>query len=93
MKWYARSNRLLKLVSLYFDISIDILQNLLFILFPVLEMVKPMTLLVEDLKHSYPYDWRTKTPIITVLSDQWFVDTEKIADLAMVSYPKWSDPH
>ncbi|KAA0192784.1 Isoleucine--tRNA ligase mitochondrial [Fasciolopsis buskii] len=52
----------------------------------VLEMVKPMTLLVEDLKHSYPYDWRTKTPIITVLSDQWFVDTEKIADLAMESY-------
>lgn len=52
----------------------------------VLEMVKPMTLLVENLKHSYPYDWRTKTPIITLLSDQWFVDTERLADSAMESY-------
>ncbi|VDP92352.1 unnamed protein product [Echinostoma caproni] len=45
-----------------------------------------MTLLVESIKHNYPYDWRTKTPIITRLSEQWFVDTEKLAQSALELY-------
>jgi isoleucyl-tRNA synthetase len=28
--------------------------------------------------HSYPYDWRTKKPVIIRSSTQWFIDTNKI---------------
>lgn len=35
--------------------------------------------------HSYPYDWRTKKPIIIRASTQWFVNTAAIKDKAMVS--------
>ncbi|XP_072022668.1 isoleucine--tRNA ligase, mitochondrial-like, partial [Amphiura filiformis] len=33
---------------------------------------------VDDYEHSYPYDWRSKLPIIIRASKQWFVDTEAI---------------
>ncbi|XP_077477739.1 isoleucine--tRNA ligase, mitochondrial isoform X1 [Stigmatopora argus] len=29
----------------------------------------------EDLLHSYPYDWRTKQPVLIRPSKQWFIDT------------------
>jgi len=35
--------------------------------------------------HSYPYDWRTKKPVITKTSKQWFVDTDKLKTAAAVS--------
>ncbi len=35
-------------------------------------------LLEEPLKHSYPFDWRTKKPIIFRATDQWFVSIEKM---------------
>ncbi|THD19387.1 Isoleucine--tRNA ligase [Fasciola hepatica] len=54
--------------------------------FIVLEMVESMTVSVDCIKHSYPFDWRTKTPIITRLSEQWFVDTKKLAESALESY-------
>lgn len=35
--------------------------------------------------HSYPYDWRTNKPVIIKASQQWFIDTAKIKDEAIVS--------
>lgn len=32
--------------------------------------------------HSYPYDWRSKTPVIQRATPQWFVNVEKIKDAA-----------
>ena len=37
----------------------------------------------EDYTHSYPYDWRTKRPVITVASLQWFVRNEMIKEDAV----------
>ena len=37
-------------------------------------------LLEEPLKHSYPFDWRTKQPIVFRATDQWFVSIEKMRD-------------
>ncbi|KAG8236118.1 hypothetical protein J437_LFUL000481 [Ladona fulva] len=34
-------------------------------------------------KHSYPCDWRTKQPVILRASQQWFIDTHKLKDLAL----------
>lgn len=39
---------------------------------------------VEDHKHSYPYDWRTKKPVILRASKQWFIDTNQIKQKALV---------
>lgn len=33
--------------------------------------------------HSYPYDWRSKTPVIQRATPQWFVNVEKIKDAAI----------
>ncbi|WP_267202096.1 isoleucine--tRNA ligase [Limosilactobacillus kribbianus] len=52
-------------------------------------------LLQEPLKHSYPFDWRTKKPIIFRATDQWFVSIEKMRQdildaLEKVEYhPSW----
>ena len=52
-------------------------------------------LLEEPLKHSYPFDWRTKKPIIFRATDQWFVSIEKMRQnildaLEDVKYhPEW----
>ena len=52
-------------------------------------------LLEEPLKHSYPFDWRTKKPIIFRATDQWFVSIEKMRQdilnaLEKVQYfPDW----
>lgn len=37
----------------------------------------------EEYVHSYPYDWRTKTPVIVRASQQWFFDTDAIKDKAL----------
>lgn len=37
---------------------------------------------------SYPYDWRTKKPVILRASDQWFIDVEKIRPAALESLDK-----
>lgn len=37
-------------------------------------------------EHSYPYDWRTKQPVILRASQQWFVNTEKLKERALVSF-------
>ncbi|MEY8441937.1 isoleucine--tRNA ligase [Lactobacillaceae bacterium 24-114] len=52
-------------------------------------------LLDEPLKHSYPFDWRTKQPIIFRATDQWFVSIENMRQdilnaLEDVEYhPEW----
>ncbi len=33
--------------------------------------------------HSYPYDWRTKKPVIIRSSQQWFLNTDKLKDRAL----------
>ncbi|MGN1284843.1 MAG: class I tRNA ligase family protein, partial [Candidatus Limosilactobacillus intestinavium] len=37
-------------------------------------------LLEEPLKHSYPFDWRTKQPIVFRATDQWFVSIDQMRD-------------
>ena len=34
----------------------------------------------KDLKHSYPFDWRTKKPVIYRATPQWFASVEKIRE-------------
>ncbi|POW07473.1 hypothetical protein PSTT_08281 [Puccinia striiformis] len=35
------------------------------------------------IRHKYPYDWRTKTPILTKITSQWFVELENIRKVAL----------
>ncbi|XP_047114765.1 isoleucine--tRNA ligase, mitochondrial [Schistocerca piceifrons] len=37
----------------------------------------------EKYTHSYPYDWRTKQPVIIRASKQWFIDTDAIKQTAI----------
>lgn len=32
----------------------------------------------KNYKHSYPYDWRLKTPVIQMATSQWFINVDKI---------------
>ncbi|KAA3676998.1 isoleucyl-tRNA synthetase [Paragonimus westermani] len=52
----------------------------------VLELLQSAILHLETVKHSYPYDWRTKTPVIIRLSDQWFLDTAIISNATLEAY-------
>lgn len=38
----------------------------------------------EKYVHSYPYDWRTKKPMIIRASKQWFVNTASVKAAAQV---------
>lgn len=49
----------------------------------VLSLLKDKVLLNEKLVHSYPYDWRTKKPVIIRASKQWFIDTKSVKDRAI----------
>ena len=40
------------------------------------------------LKHKYPYDWRSKQPVIIRATEQWFADTDKISQPAMQALSK-----
>ncbi|XP_003699827.3 isoleucyl-tRNA synthetase, mitochondrial [Megachile rotundata] len=46
----------------------------------VLNILAQDVLHVEMLTHSYPYDWRTKQPVIIRASNQWFIDINRIRD-------------
>lgn len=52
-------------------------------------------LLEEPLKHSYPFDWRTKKPIVFRATDQWFVSIDKMRDQILKAvdeveyHPSW----
>lgn len=49
----------------------------------------------EPLEHSYPFDWRTKKPIVFRATDQWFVSIDKMRDEILNAvdevkyYPSW----
>ncbi|KAK4876897.1 hypothetical protein RN001_009403 [Aquatica leii] len=49
----------------------------------VLDMLGDNIVHVSDFIHSYPYDWRTKKPVILRASNQWFLDTKKIKNRAI----------
>ncbi|CAG0921692.1 unnamed protein product [Notodromas monacha] len=49
----------------------------------VLNLLGDDVLKVGKLTHSYPYDWRSKTPIIIRASQQWFFDTQKVRSQAL----------
>lgn len=51
----------------------------------VLAKLNQNVLHTEITTHSYPYDWRTKKPIIVRASHQWFIDTDSIKEKAIVS--------
>jgi isoleucyl-tRNA synthetase len=36
-------------------------------------------------KHSYPYDWRTKKPVIIRSSMQWFINTNRLKEMALLA--------
>ena len=42
------------------------------------EILKEHILHEHTYVHSYPYDWRTKKPVIIRSSMQWFIDTNKL---------------
>ncbi|KAK2161356.1 hypothetical protein LSH36_118g05020 [Paralvinella palmiformis] len=62
----------------------------------VLDLLAEYVLHQEPFTHSYPYDWRTKQPVIIRASKQWFIDTSMIKDKAqkllqdVIIYPKTS---
>jgi isoleucyl-tRNA synthetase len=39
----------------------------------------------SKIMHNYPYDWRTKQPVIIKASKQWFINTERLKTPALVS--------
>ncbi|XP_053631589.1 isoleucine--tRNA ligase, mitochondrial isoform X2 [Cherax quadricarinatus] len=46
----------------------------------------PSVLLSRDnFTHSYPYDWRTKKPVIIRASKQWFINTENLKGKALTA--------
>lgn len=54
----------------------------------VINYLKTNVVKLEELKHSYPIDWRTKKPVIILASDQWFINTEKIKTKAIEEVEK-----
>ncbi|KFA53680.1 hypothetical protein S40293_03886 [Stachybotrys chartarum IBT 40293] len=51
----------------------------------VLDLIGDDVLAVHALKHKYPYDWRTKKPVIIRATAQWFADVESIKRAALGS--------
>uniref|UniRef100_A0AAQ5X8E5 Isoleucine--tRNA ligase, mitochondrial n=1 Tax=Amphiprion ocellaris TaxID=80972 RepID=A0AAQ5X8E5_AMPOC len=45
-------------------------------------------LMEERCVHSYPYDWRTKQPVVIRPSKQWFINTASLKDKAKESLQK-----
>ncbi|ODQ82298.1 hypothetical protein BABINDRAFT_158921 [Babjeviella inositovora NRRL Y-12698] len=45
--------------------------------------------------HSYPYDWRSKQPIIIRATPQWFINVDRIKDQAMraLEHVEFKPPH
>ncbi|XP_070776189.1 isoleucine--tRNA ligase, mitochondrial isoform X2 [Enoplosus armatus] len=56
----------------------------------VISMLKERGALVkeEQCVHSYPYDWRTKQPVVIRPSQQWFINTASLKDKAKEALQK-----
>lgn len=52
----------------------------------VLDLIDRDVLHVETFAHSYPYDWRTKQPVIVRASNQWFIDINSVKEKVLVSH-------
>jgi isoleucyl-tRNA synthetase len=51
----------------------------------VLEILGDKVLVVHKYKHKYPYDWRTKLPVIVRATEQWFADVASVKANALKS--------
>ncbi|KAI1392931.1 isoleucyl-tRNA synthetase [Hypoxylon trugodes] len=53
----------------------------------VLNLLEPHgdVLRVEKYQHKYPYDWRTKQPVVIRATEQWFADVASIKQEALVA--------
>ncbi|KAI2641062.1 tRNA synthetases class I-domain-containing protein [Xylaria nigripes] len=53
----------------------------------VLKILEPHgdVLLVEKYQHKYPYDWRTKRPVVIRATEQWFADVASIKEEAVAA--------
>ncbi|PAV90433.1 hypothetical protein WR25_14592 [Diploscapter pachys] len=49
----------------------------------VLKLMKKDVVHASKFVHSYPYDWRTKQPVIVRCSKQWFIDLSKVSQKAV----------
>lgn len=51
----------------------------------VIGLLRPFgdVLQVERHRHKYPYDWRTKKPVVIRATEQWFADVASIKDEAL----------
>lgn len=47
-------------------------------------------IMLKDYRHSYPIDWRTKSPVIILASEQWFINTDMIKSKAIEELEKVS---
>ncbi|XP_063352861.1 isoleucine--tRNA ligase, mitochondrial isoform X1 [Pelmatolapia mariae] len=56
----------------------------------VISMLKQSNALLKEEQciHSYPYDWRTKQPVVIRPSKQWFINTESLKDKAKEALQK-----
>lgn len=51
----------------------------------VIELLGDKIIHVHKYKHKYPYDWRSKLPVIVRATEQWFADVGSIKDDAVQS--------
>ncbi|XP_046743314.1 isoleucine--tRNA ligase, mitochondrial [Diprion similis] len=51
----------------------------------ILNKIQSNVVHTENYQHSYPYDWRTKTPVIVRASKQWFIKTNALKQQALDS--------
>ncbi|KAI1323752.1 isoleucyl-tRNA synthetase [Xylariaceae sp. FL0255] len=53
----------------------------------VLDLLRPQgdVIIVEKYEHKYPYDWRTKKPVVIRATEQWFADVDSIKQEAVGS--------
>ena len=49
----------------------------------VVELLGENVLKSAEITHSYPYDWRTKEPVVIKASLQWFIDTKTLQKRAL----------
>ncbi|KAI9051979.1 hypothetical protein LZ554_004233 [Drepanopeziza brunnea f. sp. 'monogermtubi'] len=49
----------------------------------VLTLLGDKVLATHEYKHKYPYDWRTKLPVIIRATEQWFADVQHVKDDAL----------
>ena len=51
----------------------------------VVELLGSDVLFSETITHSYPYDWRTKKPVLLRASKQWFINTDNLKVIPSLS--------